>query len=149
VFKKLFSKEPIEFEDLCETKSVSTALYLDMNEGKPEDEHDYVFIGKTGSFCPMKDGSGGGILLREKDGKYYAATGSKGYRWMEAETVKALGKENYINMDYFNRLADESIDSISEYGDFYKFVSDEKLDIPKVNNPIEDWVNIESDKLPF
>ena len=149
VFKKLFSKEPIEFEDLCETKSVSTALYLDMNEGKPEDEHDYVFIGKTGSFCPIKDGGGGGILLREKDGKYYAATGSKGYRWMEAETVKALGKENYINMDYFNKLADDSIDSISEYGDFYKFVSDEPLDIPKKSNPIEDWVNIESDKLPF
>jgi hypothetical protein len=33
VFKKLFSKEDILFEDLCEIKSVSTALYLDMNEG--------------------------------------------------------------------------------------------------------------------
>lgn len=36
VFKKLFSKEPIEFDDLCETKSVTTALYLDMNEDKPQ-----------------------------------------------------------------------------------------------------------------
>lgn len=32
VFKTLFSHEPIEFEDLCETKSVTSALYLDMNE---------------------------------------------------------------------------------------------------------------------
>ena len=33
VFKTLFSHEPIEFSDLCETKSVTSALYLDMNEG--------------------------------------------------------------------------------------------------------------------
>lgn len=32
VFKVLFSKEPIEFEDLCETKTVQTSMYLDMNE---------------------------------------------------------------------------------------------------------------------
>ena len=43
VFKTLFSKEPIEFGDLCETFSVKTALYLDMNEtlvdvSKYEDE---------------------------------------------------------------------------------------------------------------
>ena len=36
VFKKLFSKEPIEFDDLCETKSVTSALYLDMNENLPD-----------------------------------------------------------------------------------------------------------------
>src|SRR5690606_12146408 len=29
VFKRLFSKEDIEFKDLCETKTVQTALYLD------------------------------------------------------------------------------------------------------------------------
>ena len=46
VFKKLFSKEPIEFEDLCETKEVkNSAIYLDMNESLPEGEHDYHFIG--------------------------------------------------------------------------------------------------------
>lgn len=32
VFKTLFSKEPILFEDMCETKSVTSSLYLDMNE---------------------------------------------------------------------------------------------------------------------
>lgn len=36
IFKTLFSKEPIEFDDLGETKSVTTALYLDMNEGYPD-----------------------------------------------------------------------------------------------------------------
>lgn len=36
VFKTLFSKEPIEFSDLCETFSVKSALYLDMNESLPD-----------------------------------------------------------------------------------------------------------------
>lgn len=36
VFKKLFSKEEIVFEDMCETKSVTGALYLDMNENLPD-----------------------------------------------------------------------------------------------------------------
>lgn len=36
VFKTLFSKEPIIFDDLCEVKEVRTgALYLDMNENLP------------------------------------------------------------------------------------------------------------------
>lgn len=36
VFKTLFSKESIKFEDLCETFSVKSALYLDMNEKLPD-----------------------------------------------------------------------------------------------------------------
>lgn len=36
VFKTCFSKEPIEFDDMCETKSVTSALYLDMNEDLPD-----------------------------------------------------------------------------------------------------------------
>ena len=36
VFKSLFSKEPIEFSDLCETKEVKSTLYLDMNECLPD-----------------------------------------------------------------------------------------------------------------
>lgn len=36
VFKTLFSKEPIEFSDMCETFSVKSALYLDMNEKLPD-----------------------------------------------------------------------------------------------------------------
>ena len=37
VFKTLFSHEPIEFSDICETKSVGKGtIYLDMNENKTE-----------------------------------------------------------------------------------------------------------------
>ena len=36
VFKKLFSKEPIEFDDMCETKAVTSALYLKNNDPDAE-----------------------------------------------------------------------------------------------------------------
>ena len=166
VFKTLFSKEDIAFEDMCETKSVSSSLYLDMNEDLPdvsEQEkglekfikrckdagiipdlsgnsgdgeldgliaqiakgHNYIFIGKVGSFCPIKEGCGGGLLMREKDGKYYAATGSKGYRWLESEMVKELGKEADINRSYYDNMISDAVDTISQYGDFEWFVSDD------------------------
>lgn len=124
VFKTLFSKEPIEFEDLCETKSVTSALYLDMNENLPEDEHDYHFIGKVGLFCPIKEGCGGGVLLRKAEDKYHAATGTKGYRWLESEMVRQLNKENDIDIEYYDSLVKEAIGTISAYG-FYDWFVDE------------------------
>ena len=156
VFKTLFSRDPIVFKDLCETKTVTSALYLDMNENLPdvsqyekdlskienrdgvkfgaEEEaerlhkiidggHDYRFVGKAGSFCPIKQGCGGGILLREKDGKYSAATGTKGYRWLESEIVRASGKEEDIDRRYYVAMVDEAIATISKYGDFEAFAS--------------------------
>lgn len=128
VFKKLFSKEDILFEDMCETKSVTTALYLDLNEKLPEGEHNYRFIGKVGSFCPIKEGKGGGVLLREgkdKEGniKYSSATGAKGYRWLEAEVVKNLDKIEDIDQSYYISMVDNAVETISQYGDFEDFVS--------------------------
>lgn len=185
VFKTLFSKEDIAFKDMCETKSVSSSLYLDMNEDlsqltheeekelsvldkawhsdNPEDmerllkkyngaaeyvgaryselckkdtsSHNYIFIGKVGSFCPIKEGCGGGLLMREKDGKYYAATGSKGYRWLESEMVKELSKEADINRSYYDDMVSDAVDTISKYGDFEWFVSDDPY-IKKEKNAV-------------
>ena len=125
VFKKLFSKEEIEFNDVCETKSVTSSLYLDMNEDLPEGEHNYIFIGRVGRFCPIKPGCGGGLLFREKEGKYYAATGSKGYRWLESEMVEKLEKQDDIDHGHFIAMVDTAIDTIKKYGDFEWFVSDD------------------------
>ena len=125
VFKTLFSHEPIIFEDKCETKSVTTAMYLDMNENLKEDEHNYVFIGRAGQFCPMLPGSGGGVLLREKEkGSYSAVTGTKGYRWLESEVVRNLGKEDLIDKSYYKKLVDDAVETISKYCDFETFVAD-------------------------
>ncbi len=63
--------------------------------------------------------------MREKDGKYYAATGSKGYRWLESEMVTELGKEADIDRSYYDDLVNEAVKSISKFGDFEWFVSDE------------------------
>lgn len=127
VFKKLFSKEEILFEDLCETKSVTDALYLDMNEELPEGEHDYQFIGKVGLFVPIKPGCGGGILCKEANGKYNAAVGTKGYRWLEAEIVKLAHKEDDIDMTYFEALADKAKETINKFGDYDIFVDTSPL----------------------
>jgi len=111
VFKTLFSHEEITIDDMCETKSVKSSMYLDFSEGLEDvslyekvkdirnnptkkwsktdldkfdslvhltdgelDEeiskgHNLHFIGKVGSFCPMKPNCGGGILLRESKDK--------------------------------------------------------------------------------
>ena len=195
VFKTLFSKENIEFEDMCETKSVTSSLYLDMNEALPDvsaleaerdklwkqitdskrmtepmptecerveeltDEiakgHDYHFIGKVGQFCPIKPGCGGGILLRETENKktgekgYAAATGSKGFRWLESEMVKQLDKQGDIDRGYYNNMVDEAVKSLSVYGDFERFAADE----PYVSDNTSPWFGAgephEDDTTPF
>ena len=139
VFKNLFSKEPLEFEDFCEAKEVKSALYLDMNEGLPEGEHMYEFIGRVGSFCPIKPGCGGGELLREgkdKDGnvKYDSATGAKGYRWLESEVVRTRNMEDTIDRSYYDALVDGAVDTISQFGDFEWFVSDDPYISPPYMN---------------
>lgn len=186
VFKTLFSREPITFDDMCETKSVTSALYLDMNESLPDvtdaevelatrqsnaartrpddtfgdrdrshkitlkklnskfsdisDEelqakiaegHNYIFIGKVGRFCPIKPGRGGGVLCREQEDKktgekkYVSATGAKGYRWKESEVVRELGLEDDIDRSYYDKLVDDAVETISQYGDFEQFVADD------------------------
>ena len=194
VFKTLFSHEPIEFRDLCETKTVTSALYLDFNENlsdvsayeKERDKiqsrmkkllkevddyptleawntayqfstqkigknarysmkvniedaekiyaeladltkdidilidmiakgHNYQFVGKAGSFCPVRAGTGGGILCREKDGKFSAATGSKGYRWREGESLEGADRMDLIDMAYFEGLAETARAAVNEY----------------------------------
>lgn len=131
VFKTLFSKNKIKFEDMCETFSTSSALYLDYGS---EENHDYRFVGKIGEFTPIKPGCGGGVLLREQDGNYYAATGTKKqgkipkgeidiYYWLESETVKILGKEDDIDTSYYRALVDDAIETISQFGDFTQFAN--------------------------
>ena len=161
VFKTLFSKEPIQFEDLCEAKSVKSVMYLDLNESlqdvsdiekelaKAETQykkkllseeqwqatcenlnpliavgHDYKFVGKVGNFCPIVPGKGGGLLMRDQDGKMYSVTGTKGYRWLESEMVRGVN-EQYIDRSYYNALVDAAVETISIYGDFEWFVSDD------------------------
>ena len=122
VFKTLFTREPIVFKDLCETKSVTTALYLDMNENLGDD-HDYRFVGRAGQFCPIKAGCGGGELVALRGDKYHAVAGTKGYRWLESSLVRELGKEDDIDMEYFISMSDKMFSKIGEYCDAELFCS--------------------------
>lgn len=214
VFKTLFSHEPIEFKDMCETKSVKTQLYLDFNEGLPDvsevesaitkiekaqsklcvlwDEakgsvhreeeaiqkdaraqermieksesylrsvlgeasfnldllelveaakkyaaqgHRRQFIGGVGLFCPVKDGTGGGVLVRsDGNGGFTSVTGTKKqdksgvYRWKEAEVVKATNSEADINEDYYRVLVDDAVKAIEEQCEAYSKLHDEQID---------------------
>lgn len=176
VFKQMFSHEEKEFWDFCETKTVKTALYLDLNEQckdvsleekekkkiqtrirklqkdwgaasdidkeKIEAEiadlqkdisvldetiaegHNYQFVGKAGEFMPIKDGLGGGLLMRkDDDGNYSYATGAKGYRWLESEAMhKRADWKDYIDIRYFRGLVDVARETIGEYCDVDMFV---------------------------
>ena len=126
LFKKIFSKEPIEFDDYGQIKSVTSPalIYLDFNEGLPEGEHNYMHVGRVGSFVPVIDGVDGGLLLRKNGDSYNSVVGTKGYRWKESEIVKSLGKEDQIALAYFYRLMDEAITSIKMYGPVEDFVDD-------------------------
>jgi hypothetical protein len=151
VFKTLFAKYPTNFKDFCETKSVKSAIYLDMNEKlKPDTysdsidpyctpikvsnedgEHNYRFVGRVGQFTPVVNGIGGGILLREQGENYYSVTGTKGYRWLESEVFKSLYVENcerddwynLIDMNFYKDLVDTAVNDVSKYCDFEWFSS--------------------------
>ncbi len=188
VFKTLFSKEPLVDDDFCETFSVKSALYLDMNEAltdvsgyekeleKLEDKykkgkisdiifenecarlnplieegHDYKFIGRVGRFCPVKPGKGGGILVRDQEGKYCAAAGTIGYRWLESEMMLTEGNIEDIDKSYYTKLVDEAIETISQFGDFEWFTSDDPY-VSQRKNDMADFMNIPADapeELPF
>lgn len=176
VFKKLFSKEPIEFEDMTQTIAVSGGgdLYMDKDEDldiqartmmeadakrakdkikrlmkknpyDPEiktleyrvDElersaallHNLVFVGRVGSFVPIKSGNNAGTLYRVANGKLSAAAGTTGYRFLESATVIAEKLEDQIDLTYWMSLVDTAREEINKYVDYDYFVN---ADIPPI-----------------
>ena len=114
--------------------------------------HNYIFVGRAGRFCPMKPGTGAGLLMRDAgNGKYAAATGTSGHRWLESEDVLTLKLENMVDDSYFRKLADAAISHISQFGDFYEFVNengswkDEKDLSYYMNQPTD----ISDEEVPF
>ena len=206
VFKSLFAKEiPIIFYDYCETKQVTSAMYLDMNEDmidvslleaevdkldkkmkklikeeNPANDieinaisaeidklekkiakgHNYIFIGRVGSFVPVKPGNHGGYLMREQNEKYNSVVGTKKkdgsglYRYLEAEALVDLSEKErseMIDLTYFNDLANDAIETIEKYGNFNEFVYG-KVEDKNSSEPVVDFMNIpetNEDYIPF
>lgn len=113
VFKKLFTKEPIEFNDYVQTKQVKTAMYLRFPSSG---DH---FVGKVGAFVPIKPERGGAELLRmNSEGEIKdAVVGTKGYFWKEAEMVQFMHQEQDVDTSYAEMLADEAKQAIEQFVD--------------------------------
>ena len=122
VFKTLFSHEAIEFDDMCEIKSVQSQIFMDFNENDP-DSHNYKFVGRVGQFTPVKEGTGGAVLYRYDGNKYSAVTGTKGYRWVESTDLRNSPiADTVIDKEFYRTLVDKAMDAISKFGDAEAFV---------------------------
>lgn len=121
IFKTLFTHEPIEFKDLCTVFNVSKgSLHLVHNAGT--DHENDEFIGRVGEFVPMQEGHGGKLYRVNDEGKRFAAAGTTGYLWEDADKVKDAKLENFIDMNYFRKECDEAIADINRFGNFDQFV---------------------------
>jgi hypothetical protein len=115
VFKTMFSKEEVTFDDFCEARQVMQgSMFMDVNG---ELQH----IGRIGRFVPVL--KGGGRLVRVKDDKQFAVTRSKGYLWMEADVAKAMGDDLEIDMRYFDSLVADAYSAIENYGSPVEFIN--------------------------
>ena len=124
VFKELFTHEELKFDDLCEVKNVvQGAMYLANIHSDPDDISTMRFVGRTGSFMPVR--YDGGALWRVKDGKKYHVSGTKDYDWIERETAKYRSEydELHTDMDYFEQLKQDAIDAIEQFVSFEELVS--------------------------
>lgn len=116
VFKTLFSGEPILPQDLAETKQVAKGyMYLKF-------ENDQTFVGKTGRFIPVATG-GGELIRKDAAGKEFAVTGTKGYRWLESDAVKAAGIQPEVDVTYFENLVEKAKATIEQFGSFEELVA--------------------------
>ena len=172
-----YEKELDKLEDKYKKGRISDTIFEPESLRLTEEiakGHDYKFVGKVGEFTPVKPGMGGGILVREQNGKYYAAAGTTGYRWLESEKLlkridekitvideetgkkKEIAKavpiqevENLIDKSYYTKLVDDAVETISEFGDFEWFVSDDPY-VSKKHLP--EFMNIPEnapEELPF
>jgi hypothetical protein len=146
VYKALFTHEPLDFNDLCETKQVSKgAMYLDFNESEATPSTPFRgmhFVGRSGLFVPVHQSAGGAKLVRvlPDNGKPYSVSGAKDYLWLEAEMIKTLNPElgkwtfdelvglngpdvtNIVDVRYYENLVNDAVQTISKFGDFDEFV---------------------------
>lgn len=118
VFKRLFSKEDVMFEDYIEKKSVQKG-HIWIKRG----DDPLSFVGKASQLIPVKESFKlAGVPLRVDDetGKEYAVAGTSGHLWAPAEMVSDV---NDIDMSYFDKLVDDAIEKIETYGPYEDLVS--------------------------
>ena len=87
--------------------------YSVLKEGQKADSTD------PSTWCSFDEAVG-----RYNRGGYDAVTGTKGYRWKEYSVIRDNGLSSEIDRQYYERLADDAIDTIEQYGS-YEWLIDE------------------------
>lgn len=131
---KLAKKDPV----------MNSARISELDALIPEG-HRYIFVGKVGLFTPVMPGVGGGILVAQRNGKFVAVNGSKGYRFLETEVLKDQHLEEYVDISYYRAMVDDAKNAIGKYGDVELFISGD-------DNPLPDFMNIpntDEEELPW
>lgn len=90
-----------------------------------ESMHNRNFVGRIGQFVSVKDGINGGTLEAKRDDKYASVAGTKGYRWMEAESFKTCHSTDEIDISYYRKLCDDAVADIEKYGNYEAFISED------------------------
>lgn len=126
VFKTIFSGDPLDLEDVAQTRSVTTRMFLEFGED------DRKFVGRVGSFLPVDPGTpGAGRLVREnhrtdKEGNelisYGDVSGCKGYLWLDYEDVQGDWRDVYDDR-YGRQLVDAAVDQIRKWTDVDTFLT--------------------------
>ena len=126
VFKTIFSGDPLDLEDVAQTRSVTTRMFLEFGED------DRKFVGRVGSFLPVDPGTpGAGRLVREnhrtdKEGNelisYGDVSGCKGYLWLDYEDVHGDWRDVYDDR-YGRQLVDAAMDQIRKWTDVDAFLT--------------------------
>ena len=83
------------------------------------------------------------MLCVLRNGKYVAATGTKGYRWLESEIARPRGLD-CVDISYYRTLCDDAVDTINSVG---RYEGANNFDI-FVNGDISECRAISSN-LPF
>jgi len=126
VFKTIFSGDPLDLEDVAQTRSVTTRMFLEFGGD------DRKFVGRVGSFLPVDPGTpGAGRLVREnhrtdKEGNelisYGDVSGCKGYLWLDYEDVQGDWRDVYDDR-YGRQLVDAALDQIRKWTDVDTFLT--------------------------
>ena len=161
IFKTLFSKEPLEFEDFCETFAVSKGdLYLDMNEDLPDVSSEEKEMAKLESkykkgelsdttfereCLPLKEiiETGHALHFVGRVGQFTPIKPGCGggvlYRVNDGKNYAASGSTGYRWLESEMVKRDEREDDIDK--SFYQKLTDEAIDTIKKYGDYERFVS--------
>ena len=99
--------EPVELEDYAITKQATAPIYIDDR-----------FIGKV---CQVYASHTGGKMLRVKDEKQDAITGTKGFKW---KLFSEMESPEDIDMSYYEQLVIKGLENIDKVGSASDLIPD-------------------------